>query len=88
MIVHLFAVRDTKADAFMSPFTMRTTAEAIRAFTQSVNDPSTQLYKTPEDFILYELADYNEATGEISPIQPIKNVISAFSVKEQHDAQR
>jgi hypothetical protein len=31
---------------------------------------STQLYKTPEDFILYELADYNEATGEISPIHP------------------
>lgn len=62
----VFAVYDSKVQAFASPFFMRAKGEAVRAFQEAVNDPSTSLCKYPEDFSLMELGEYDESTGQFS----------------------
>ncbi len=63
----LVSVYDTKAQAFLHIATTRTSAEAIRQFESAAQDPKSQFNQFPNDFILYELAEYNELTAEITP---------------------
>jgi hypothetical protein len=60
----IFAAYDLKANAYMSPFVMPTAGMAIRAFEQLCRDPKTQFNQNPEDFILYELGEWDPAKGK------------------------
>jgi hypothetical protein len=70
MKLQIFAIKDTKVNAFMQPFFMRTEAEAIRAFATSTNDPSTNFNKHPEDYHLFQLGEYDEETGKLESKEP------------------
>lgn len=73
MIQKVFGVRDTKAMAFLQPFFSASTGAAMRAFDDAVNeDGKSMLAKHPEDYVLYELADYDDSTGEFKNCVPIK----------------
>lgn len=73
MIQKVFGVRDAKAVAFLQPFFSNSTGAAVRAFSDAVNeDGKSMIAKHPEDYNLYELADFNDATGEFIPCQPMK----------------
>ena len=61
----VFAVRDSKAEAYMNPFFMRSRGEALRAFVSGVNDPQTQLCKFPADFTLFEIGEFDEESGDL-----------------------
>lgn len=78
----LFSVFDTKVGAYMTPFPMKTTAEAIRAFLNSCRDPNTQFHSNPEDFHLYLVAEFDEQTGEIAPVNPT-NVAKASDAQTE-----
>lgn len=60
-------ILDSKAEAYLPPFTMRSDAEAIRAFGDSVEKGGTPLADHPEDFFLYAVGTFNQETGEIVP---------------------
>lgn len=77
----LTSVLDTKADCFSTPVAVRTEAEAIRSFSQSVNNPETGYHNYPEDFILFSVGTFDQLTGEIVP-HPAKELVKAISVKE------
>lgn len=64
----LISVKDVVAAAFLQPITVRTSAEAIRLFENQIKEPTSQFAKNPSDFILYEIADFNELTGTITPL--------------------
>ena len=70
MISNIYAVYDTKADAFLSPFFTHNNALAIRSFSDSANDPSTNLHRHPLDFALYHLGDFDDHKGLITPLDP------------------
>lgn len=74
MIQKVFGVRDGKAQAFLQPFFSNASGSAIRAFDDAVNDnsPSNQIAKHPEDYILYELAEFDDNSGEFMSVNPIK----------------
>ena len=77
-MMKMFAIYDVKADFYANPFTARTTAEALRSFAQAANDEKITISQNPEDFALYELAIYDEQTGQISPLDvPMKLGIAA-----------
>lgn len=59
----VFAVYDEKAAAFMTPFFMNSRGEASRAFGDAVGDPSHTFHKHAEDFVLYELGEYDPGVG-------------------------
>ena len=63
----LVAVYDTKAQAHLHIATLRTSGEAIRQFESVCKNPESQFAQHPSDFILKELAEYDEITGLITP---------------------
>ena len=79
MITMLFGVYDKKAEAFMSPFTFHTQGQAIRAFSDTVNDPATAMYRHPDDFDLYQIGLFNDNSGELAPEKHF--LLGARSVK-------
>lgn len=63
--VKLYSVYDSVAEVWGKPFPMKNKGEAIRGFTQAVNDQSTQLYLHPEDYTLFEIGEWDDDTGTI-----------------------
>lgn len=72
MIQKVFGVRDTKALAFLQPFFSASVGAAVRAFGDAVNEGNSPLAKHPEDYLLYELADFDDQSGEFISCTPIK----------------
>lgn len=66
MILKVFCVYDSKVEAYMSPFFMHSRGQAIRSFTDTLADPSTQFSKHPGDFTLFELGEYDDSTAKFS----------------------
>lgn len=70
MIQKVFGIRDVKAKAFLQPFFSVTVDSAIRAFGDAVKD-NAQFAKHPEDYILYELATFDDVAGDFVPLEKI-----------------
>lgn len=84
----IYSIYDSKAEAFMQPFFMQTKGLAIRAFEHTVNDSKTIFYKNPEDFILFELGEFIETSGQIINNNSVIAVIKAIElVKSDLDSQ-
>ena len=47
-----FTVFDSAVGAHIMPFFMRSNGEAVRAFTAEVNNPQSNIFKSPKDFTL------------------------------------
>lgn len=72
MLLKVFAVRDTKVEAYLPPFTMRSKGEAIRGFADAVIDKSGAIGKYPSDFVLFYLGEFDDQTAsfafELAPV--------------------
>ena len=66
----LIAVYDKKTGLFDKPFAVRHNGEAIREWDIVTKDGQTKFGKNPEDFDLYQIANYNDETGAITMCQP------------------
>lgn len=65
----MYAIYDSVAEVFNSPFVDLNDASAIRQFSFSVNKDN-----IPDDqrgdFVLYKVAEYNDASGKVEGIEP------------------
>jgi len=61
MILQIFTVYDSKAEAFLAPFFLKARGQAIRSFTDTCNDPEHAFYKHPSDYTLFALGEYDDA---------------------------
>jgi len=78
----LVAIRDAKAEFFSPPVIVRTRGEAIRSFSDAVNDPQHQFHGHAEDFALFELGTVDVLTGEVAGgVSPLL-IINGFEVKQ------
>lgn len=77
MIQKMFAVRDTKAVAFLQPFFSSANGAALRALSDSVTEGKSPIAAHPEDYILYEIGTFDDVSGEIEGLAPIKLLASA-----------
>lgn len=61
----VLSVRDRATDVFSQPFFAASVGAAVRGFSDEVNRAAdnNQLYKHPEDFDLYLLGEFDDATG-------------------------
>lgn len=74
----IFAIRDDKAQGFpQAPFTSINADTAMRELAEVVNSSQkdTQLARTPEDFTLYHLGDWDMDTGAITAVEGGKRVV-------------
>lgn len=70
----IFAVWDNKAEAFMQPFFSDTVGLALRAFQNNIENPESIMNKYPNDFCLYEIGTFDEASGIIENHEQNKNL--------------
>jgi len=66
--VNIYAIYDSKAEAYLAPFTTRNDGLAARMFEAAVNDPSSNFAKWPGDYTLFCVGEFNEHTGQVAPI--------------------
>lgn len=79
MIHQIFSVRDSAMDAFMRPFTLPTAGTAIRSFTDEVNRaaPDNEMNRHPTDYTLYELGQFDDQSGLVTPHPAPKQILRA-----------
>lgn len=65
MLLKMFCVRDTKAEAYDRPFYAESRGTAIRSFGDAANDSSHPFNKHPEDYVLFELGEYDTDSANI-----------------------
>lgn len=81
-----FAVRDSKAEAYLRPWFSETRGAAIRAFCDAVNDESSPFYTHCADYTLFEIGEYNQTNGTLLPAQSIVNCGNAGDFKTVQEA--
>lgn len=62
MLLKVFSVYDSKVEAYMNPFFMKSKGEAIRGITALVNDAQHAFFKYSSDFTLFEVGSFDDAT--------------------------
>lgn len=68
MELKIYSIYDKAAKAFTQPFFMHNKGLAIRAFSDNVNsEQENNISKHPEQFLLYEMGQWDDVTGVIIP---------------------
>lgn len=93
MITNIYAIYDLKAKVFNQPFFLQNDDVAIRTCTSLANDTMTQCGQYPEDYVLYNLGQYDDSTGHMSSTQEEHTVITKLaalvtSQKQEFEAMR
>ena len=65
----VFTVFDSKAKLHLTPFFLRSVAEAVRAFGDLCNESDHQFGKHPEDYLLVNIGEYDETSGSLTPLK-------------------
>lgn len=81
MLLLVFSVYDSKAEAYMRPFFAETKGLAVRAFRDSVNEAGSQMHVHAEDYTLYWIGAFSQATGALEPRNP-DSLGNALTFKE------
>jgi len=82
MIYQVFSVRDSKAAAYALPFFLPRMEIALRSFRDAVKNPEHDMHRHPEDYALYCIGEYDDATGQMSAVEPVL-VAQALEAPEQ-----
>ena len=78
MKLGLYSIYDTIAEVFNKPYTAHNDADAKRAFEQSFKSGEKA---NKDDYVMYKVATWNDATGDVEPILPEK-MLSGFDIKK------
>lgn len=68
MKLKMFAIFDTKAGCYSTPFFMQNKGLAIRAMQDMAMDNRTVINKHPADFVLFLLGEFDDNTGVIEKL--------------------
>lgn len=63
----IVAVHDRALDAYLRPFFTPALGAAIRSFQDEINRADSDINKHPDDYDLYHLGDWDDATGAFTP---------------------
>lgn len=83
MILNAYAIFDTASKLFAQPLFLVSDGVAQRVFSDEVNrsESNNQLYKHPDDFLLYRIGTYDDSTGKLSPLEDLELLTSGKQVK-------
>lgn len=70
MILQVFTVYDVKAESYTKPFFERSTATAVRAFTDAVNEEGSDFQRHAEDYTLFHVGGFDDQKGTFAPLEP------------------
>ncbi len=78
----IFTIHDSKAEAYIQPFFAINEGVALRLFQTAAMDEHHDFHRHAADYTLFEIAEFDEITGTIEPLQAIKNLGNAISVQK------
>jgi len=83
-VIHeIFAIFDSKVQAFANPWFSRSAAEAGRAVGAAMQDTTSLLHKFPEDYSVHHLGSFDDESGVIEQKLPVNlGNVSVFKRKE------
>jgi len=84
-MLKVFSIYDIKAETYMEPVSARAIGEGIRNFEDALTDNRSSLSKHPDDFILYELGEFNEDTGLFNLLVAPRELMRGASLKKPDD---
>ena len=70
MELSIYTIWDSKVQAFMRPMFLQSNGQALRIFSDMVNnrgEETNEFSKHPEDYSLFYIGSYNDSSGYISP---------------------
>lgn len=70
----MFLIYDSKAEIYHNPLFNRTSQEGIRQFQTIANDKNTTIGMYPGDFTLFEVGEFDPATGNTSLYEAKKSL--------------
>lgn len=78
MVYMMYSVLDTKSGLYNLPFSAVARGAALRVFGDVCNDPKTSIHAHPEDYNLFEIGTFDDATGEMKaePLVALGNASS------------
>ena len=82
MKLKAFSIYDTATKVFNRPFYQHTKGQAIRSFTDLVNDDQTEISKHPSDYALFLLGTFEDDTGSLFSESAPEKVITGLEVVE------
>lgn len=71
MLLHICTVFDKATMAYMRPFCALSTGQAIRLFEDETLTPDSEIGRHPEDYALFKVGTFNDASGEITGCEPL-----------------
>lgn len=64
----IYAIRDAKVGAYMTPFFSHNNDTALRSFRHAGRSPESVMNSAPDDFALYCLGEFDDSSGKIIPL--------------------
>lgn len=74
----MFAIYDSKAEAYLAPIFCPTTAVALRMFRQAAEEEGHTFHKHAGDYTLFELGEWNEQTAVTTQLNAQVNLGTAL----------
>lgn len=84
MMLNAYSLYDRKALAYHAPFFAAQDGLAVRSLQALVNDPNSTVAQHPDDFVLYRVGAYDDASGQLLPATVLGHIIDAVSLVK-HD---
>jgi Phage ORF5 protein len=88
MELGVFAVFDSKAQAYLQPFFSVNRGTALREFEGALQNREDRFYRFAEDYVLFELALWDQVKGSFQNVIPADPICRALDIKERADGAR
>lgn len=69
-MIKVYSIFDTAVGAYMNPFFQLADGAAIRLFQNTVNNKESQIYRNPDQFILFHIGEFDDKKGEFISVAP------------------
>lgn len=86
MKVKVFAIYDSKVEAYMQPFFSAAIGSAIRVVVDSAR-PDTLFGAHPADFTLFHIGEYDDATGTLTSLEAKMPIGTILELKPRAQVQ-
>lgn len=70
----VYSVYDSKALVYMLPFYARADGEAVRMFEASIASPGHQFARSPADYTLVAIGEYDDDTARFMQFDALENL--------------
>lgn len=80
MILNAYSLYDRKALQYHAPFFSVADGAALRMVADLVADPNTTVGRHPEDYVLYRVGAYDDASGSLLPVTALDHIADCASL--------